>query len=214
MDRGQTAMRYLRDEKGIALATSLLLTLISMIIVMTALYFIAQGTRMSGLQKRYQTALEASYGGLDILAKDVLPQTITGTSLNNIVTAYSQYSGFVVTSPGGATCFADKLKLSPSSWTTNCDMTDILNPKVNPDLKLTLKAEAGRPDYDVYLKIVETMIGNSEKSGGGETLIGHGVTDPGILTPQHHPYVYRIEIQGERQQNQDERAQLSVLYAY
>lgn len=211
-------MSYLKDQRGIALATALLLSLISMIIVITALYFIMQGTRVSGIQKRYQTALEASYGGLDIFGKYVLPNIIVKSftlqdfkdnTLNAALFPSSAPGPFVSTNA----CFDQKLLLTSDKW-TQCTTTNMLDPKANWDLKITLQSEKPQPDYDVYVKIVDTMPGNSDTTGGGEALIGHGVTDPGILTPVHYPYVYRIEIQAERHRNPDERAQLSVLYAY
>lgn len=218
-------METLRDQRGIALVTAVLLSLISLIIVLTAIYFIAQATRISGIQKRYQTALEASHGGVDIIAKNVLPSTI-----QNALTGGTE--GFTIgkfkddhlllfpsSAPGpyvsSDACFTQKMTLTSNNW-TQCTTTDLLNPKASWDMKLTLKGTAPQPDYDVYVKVVDTLLGNSVPGpgAGGTGLIGQGVVESGVMTPQHMPYVYRIEIQGERQQNPDERAQLSVLYAF
>ncbi len=67
--------------------------------------------------------------------------------------------------------------------------------------------------YTIYSKIVETYVGNSDVSG--LQLEGAGVAEatPGI-TPPHLPYLYRLEIQGERSQASSAQANIEVLYAY
>jgi len=66
----------------------------------------------------------------------------------------------------------------------------------------------------VYIRITDTIQGNSNT--GGVMLEGTGVAESssGIITPQHFPYTYSIDVQGERQLSPSERVQLEVLYAY
>jgi hypothetical protein len=46
-------------------------------------------------------------------------------------------------------------------------------------------------------------------------LEGSGVAESSsLLTPQHFPYIYRMEVQGERQDNSTAKANIEVLYAY
>jgi len=56
------------------------------------------------------------------------------------------------------------------------------------------------------------IAGNSDVSSF--VLEGGGTTEPGAVTVPHYPYVYRLEVQGEREQNATEKANLSVMYAY
>ncbi len=54
-------------QKGIALATVLVLTAISLSIVASLVYLVTQGTRFSGFHKRYATAHEAGTGGAELI---------------------------------------------------------------------------------------------------------------------------------------------------
>ena len=73
-------MKLLCNQKGIALVTSLMLTLISLTLVMFLMYMITSSVKLSGANKRYKTALEASYGGVDIVANEVMPQLFSNMS--------------------------------------------------------------------------------------------------------------------------------------
>ena len=206
-------MEYFKNQKGIALVTALLITLISLAIIMAVIYFVTQGTKISSLEKRYQTALDASYGGVEIITKDIIPQTIGGTALSSLVSSFpATYQGMISRQVTDA-CFTDKMTKSTSNWATGCSTT-ITDVKATYDFKVTLSGIAPQPNFTVYAKVVDTVKGNTDTSG--LVLEGTGVAESGsgIVTPQHFPYTYRVEIQGERQTNPDERANLSALYAY
>jgi len=66
-------VKFLTNEKGIALVTSLMLTLLTLTISMVMLYMVLQSTRMSGAHKRYKNSLDAAVGGADIVTMDALP---------------------------------------------------------------------------------------------------------------------------------------------
>src|SRR4030042_6763671 len=59
-------MKLLRNEKGITLVIVLILSLVALSIISSLIFMITTGTQLSGLQKRYKTALEAGMGGADI----------------------------------------------------------------------------------------------------------------------------------------------------
>ena len=65
---------FIQQEKGVALVTSLIMTLISLTIVMSVMYMITQSIVQTGTIKRYKTALEASYGGTDLIMKEFVPK--------------------------------------------------------------------------------------------------------------------------------------------
>jgi hypothetical protein len=65
----------------------------------------------------------------------------------------------------------------------------------------------------VYTKIVDTVPGNSDLSGLQLEGAGVAETSP-LVKPLQIPYIYRIEIQGERKNNPTAQANLEVLYAY
>jgi len=207
MGQGARDMGH-KNEKGIALVTALLLTLIGLAIILAAVYFVIQGTKMSGFQKKYATALEASHGGVEIVTNEIIPKTIGGTALSSL----GNYSNMLYANPANDSCFTAKLTTATNLWNPSCSST--LNAYPNPDITLTLNGVPPQPNLTVYVKIVDTVPGNTDTSG--ISLLGGGVVDAqsGIITPQHFPYMYRVEVQGQRQTNPDEKANLSVVYAY
>ena len=67
--------------------------------------------------------------------------------------------------------------------------------------------------YTIYSKIVETALGNTDLSG--LQLEGAGVAEATSgITPQHFPYMYRLELQGEQTVASSAQANIEVLYAY
>lgn len=203
-------MGFLLDNKGIALVTSLMLTLISLTIVMALLLMITQGTRISALNKKYKTAIEASYGGAEILTKEIMPFVMLNYSSVNLRSDLQTKFSAVNLNVNSVDCLQKKLTKATSAWPSAC--TNIPNPKQSPDITYTMVATAGNP-FVVYSKIVDTVVGNSDI--GGLTLEGAGVAESSsVLTPQHFPYIYRVELQGERQSNAGAQANIEVLYAY
>ncbi|HAM51286.1 MAG TPA: hypothetical protein DCP92_11590 [Nitrospiraceae bacterium] len=69
-------------------------------------------------------------------------------------------------------------------------------------------------NFIVYAKIVDTAVGNTSTTG--LDLQGSGVVEAGsgMISPPQVPFMYRIEFQAQRQNNPDEKSQLSILYAY
>lgn len=204
--------RKLHNNKGVALATALLLTLISLTMVMALLYMVTRGVQTSGQYKRYQTALEASYGGAEMVMKDIVPiimQNYSSSTLKSTVEG-SFPDGLQVKVESDQACLQKKLTSRVEDWPSGC--SNAATAKASPDLSFLLQASQGSP-FVVYSKIVDTIVGNSDTSG--LQLEGAGVAESStVLKPRHIPYVYRVEIQGERRDNPTARAGLSVLYAY
>lgn len=204
-------MNVLQSRNGIALVTSLMLTLISMTIVMALMYMITQGTQVSGQYKRYKTALDATYAGPEIYMKDVFPMILrnysSATLVTDVTNAFSGVSLQVNTTPS---CLQSKLTKATANWPTGCDSSPFA--AKNPDMNITLQASTGNP-FTVYSKIIDTSVGNTDVSG--LQLEGAGVAEgSSVITPQHFPYIYRVEVQGQRQNNPTAQANIEVLYAY
>lgn len=203
--------RFIQQQDGMALVTSLVMTMISLTIVMAVMYMITQNFERTGSFKRYKTALEASYGGTDIIMKEIVPEVLknyaSGTLISDMETAYGAISLNVSVT---AACLQDKLTKGTASWATSCSQTP--SPKAVPDMTFQLQATGGQP-YTIYTKIIDTINGNTDVSG--LQLEGAGVAESlAVITPQHIPYVYRLEVQAERSANATEQANMSVLYAY
>lgn len=212
------------NEDGIALVTSLMLTMITLIIILSLLYMVTSGIQNSGANKRYKTVLEASYGGANIMMKDLIPLimqnsgALPATFASAIQNAYQNQNvnvGAAVVWPANMTqwqtCMQQKLATAPP-WPACGLSSSTLNPTSSPDFQLNLPGTSGAT-FTVYSKIVDTVQGNTDTSG--VNLQGSGVTESSsYITPQHNPYIYRIEVQAERQQNPLEKSELSVLYGY
>jgi hypothetical protein len=100
--------------------------------------------------------------------------------------------------------------------------------KTNADLSFLLKGSSAGTNYKVYAKIVDTsagntdvasanMLNNSDLTGlvaaSGSSYSRTGGTGS-IVTMQHIPFVYRLEVQGEKEVNPSDKANVTVLYAY
>jgi Tfp pilus assembly protein PilX len=200
-------MIYVRNQRGVALITALMFTLICLTIIMGMMYLLTRGIQSSASNKRYKTALEASYGGAEIALKEVIPQVFQGYSSSQLQSTF----GGVNLQAGSNTCLNDKLNHSSGAWSLSCSKT--LDAKTSPDFTMQLQAQGSQP-YNIYTKIVDTVAGNSDTSG--LQLEGSGVAESSsLITPQHFPYLYRVEVQAERATaNAQEKAVLSVQYAY
>jgi hypothetical protein len=203
--------KLLQNEEGIALVTALMLTLISMAIILALFYMMTLGIRASGAQKRYKTSLEASHGGAELSLKEIVPTIMRNYSSATLVAQMqADYAGIGLQVNTSQACLQAKLSRSSQSWPAACSRS--LAPKQSPDLSFTLQAATGDP-FTVYTKIVDTVKGNTDVSG--LQLEGGGVAESSpVLTPQHYPYIYRLEVQGERSSNATEQANISALYAY
>ncbi len=204
-------MIFMQNNRGIALVTSLMLTLISLIMIISLLYIVTHSITQSGQQKRYKTALDASYGGSEILVKDIFPivmQNYSSTSL--ISTVESSFGTVNLQVLATQECLQKKLTQPTAQWPSSC--SNISEAKKVPDMSFTLQASSGNP-FIVYSKIVDTINGNTDTSG--LQLEGSGVSESSsLITPQHFPFIYRLEVQGERQNNPSAQANIEVLYAY
>ncbi|MDD2852799.1 MAG: hypothetical protein PHY09_12990 [Desulfuromonadaceae bacterium] len=219
-------MKLLHNQKGIALVTSLMLTLISLTIVMFLMYMITSSVKLSGANKSYKTSLEASYGGVDLIVKDVMPQLFSNlASPADAITAGNFGTAFnfqASSDASAAACLQKKLTSSSPAWEAQCSSS--ASPIVAPDMTVTLNSTSSNP-YTVYTKIVDTVcsdkrpypVGNctgSDLSGvyldGGSGVAG-GSSDVAV---QPKPAIYRIEVTAEKSNNPQEKSNLSVLYAY
>jgi hypothetical protein len=212
------------SEKGLALVTVLVLSLICLTIISTLLYMVIQGTKFSGFYKRYETAREAALGGA-ALGSDLIMQRgeLIVPGLINMASTCdcgdpddpndNEYGGV-------PSCICDKLCdtaiVYPGpvlNW-VNCGPVDIsLDPATNPDIQFTLTGL--NTTYLVSAKIVDVVRGNTNLSG--EALGGTGVVASTSTTIQSVlvPYMYRVEILAEDVTGDTlERARFSALYAF
>lgn len=215
-------MRCLKNEKGVALVTALLLTLLSLAICMTLLYYITQHMATSAASKRYKTFLEAGHGGVQVFAKDVIPRIFEGYSSSRLVKEFEQINLAV---PISNACLKQKLYKNTLDWSSCGPSSTDLEAQSSPDITFHLKGLPAQPGYIINSKIIDTSVGNTDTSNGvGKAGSGkEHLLDPvgvaynpnaGQINVKHIPFVYRIEVESNSEKNAKEKARLSVLYAY
>jgi hypothetical protein len=207
-------MAMLRDEKGAALVTALMLTMLALVISMTLLYSVMTGTRISASQKRYRSALAAAHGGVELLTQEIIPQlfqpAMTETTLvgafKSIDIALPQYG-----------CLQQKLDHFTAEWGGACSAAQSsADPEQSPDVTFRLRSTGTDGGFRISTKIVDTIPGNSDKGGLDYLDTGMSVTGKDeVVHPQHVPSIYSLSVQGVRDAaGSREKARLSVLYAY
>ncbi len=215
-------MKSFRNERGVALMLALMLSFISLAIIAAVVYLVTQGTTISGIQKRYQTAQESAKGGVELVTKEIIERTVGSGDLSAEKTSIqTDYSLVSLAFPATTTtaCLQQKLLLSTqirgvNKW-TNCNPGNMtLDPKDSPDVTFQLSGLTPEQSFSVFAKIVDTVGGNTDTSGLGLEGLGVVESGSGMVTPKHDPFMYRVEVQSERTANPDERANISVLYAY
>ncbi len=205
-------MKILNNEKGIALVTALLLTLISLGMVMALLYMVLQQTKMSGAHKRYKSSLEAAHGGVQLITKELFPLMFGAES--DLTTTIKNDFTSIGLDLASNNCLQQKLLSVPSGWTACGVNSTTDDPKTDWDMTFRLQGTNG-PGFNVFAKIVDTQPGNTDPSGFDLLDSGAGVTGSSSgVSPKHMPALYRVETQGESAANPKEKALLSVLYAY
>ena len=206
-------MKILGSEKGVALVTSLLLTLLSLAITMALLSFIIAGTRMSAAQKRYSNSLSAAYGGVEVTTRDLIPKIFMGYTSSVLTSSFSTINLAVQSSNA---CLRQKLFLPTSKWSTAIcgNSATTQSAAIATDFRFTLAGLTAATNFNLYAKIVDTVPGNSDPSGVD--------LDPGMavagsssgISPMHLPSMITLEVEGTQGANAQEKADLSVLYAY
>jgi len=221
----------LRNEKGLALVTVLILSLIALAIISTLIFMVTQGTKVSGFYKRYATSLDAGYGGAEIVTALVNNRgqlDITGLGVNfptQCVCGFdSDPTDEVYVLPSPDTCLCRKLCIPPYkndgtyNWgvagTGACPADGAsMDAVVSPDMQFNLSGIG--TDYQVSAKIVDTTLGVSDMSGE-QLSCGSGTGYPCEgFHGEPTPYLYRIEVDTRSNAaNLKEKSRLSILYAF
>jgi hypothetical protein len=191
-------MKTLRNEKGFALAFVLILAVIALGMTLAMLVMVGRGSFLSGQQKRFRTAVEASRGGAEAMMQLISGGGSLGTPYTNRFPAVLPDN--VITT---------KLEKKTGDWGVGLDNSITIDPgnASTYDLRIDLGS------YRVYSKIVDTVEGNSS---AGEVLLKSGVVSSGAgeVTVVNVPYLYTIEVLSQSASNPSDRSKLSVLYQY
>lgn len=207
-------MRTLRSEKGAALVTALMLTVLSLVIAMTLLYTVITATKVSASQKRYRSSLAAAHGAAELFAKEIIPEIFhAGDSATPLESRFSMVS-LKLPQYG---CLREKLSLPTAAWSDSCKAQATADPEQFPDATFVLRSDRVYDQgFRVASKIIDSVPGNSDVGGIDYLDAGGGVTArEETIHPQHVPGIYSISVQGVKEGGEGrEKARLSVLYAY
>ncbi|WP_246043762.1 pilus assembly protein PilX [Geomonas edaphica] len=192
--------------------TALMLTALSLVIAVALLTMITAGTQVSASQKRYHSSLSAARGAVDLFTQELMPRLFQPET--TIVDLEREFSGIELHVKLDA-CLRQKLTLSPGSWTA-CSAAQASNdPAAAPDVSFRLAGLPAARGFTVTTKIVDTVPGNTDRSGYDLLDAGGAVAaQDEVVRPQHVPAMYHLGVQGSREGQTRERARLSVLYAY
>lgn len=225
-------MKTLQNNKGVALVTSLMFTMLALVITMSLLYIVTLSTRSSGAMKRYRTVTEAAYGGTDIVLKDLIKASMGYADYvkDNPTKTFTEYmtanSLGSLNSPTVSDCLYTKLTTPKNQWPSACSNVTS-NIKDKNDLSFKLNAATGKP-FTVYSRVVDdmghkvsvyesgmakvkTIAGNTDLSKGDSD--ASAVIEGGAVYVPHLPYIYSVEVQAESPTT-PEKTKLLVQYAY
>jgi len=213
------------NEKGIALVMVLILAMISLAIVSAMLFMVTQGTIISGAQKFYRTAEEASVGAAELSTEYIENRGVftllevgfnSGCNCGNPAT----FNDNIDNISGVRSDRCDKMCNPTANWQNGAPATNnqtALDPTNTPDFQFVLGVPPAT--FTVFTKIVDTIKGETELGGlvtGGGSLGGGGVvsSNTGVIPGAQIPYLYRLEVQAQATANPRELSRISVLYAY
>jgi len=228
--KGGYQTSIVRNEKGLALVMILILSAIALAIMAGLIYMITSSTQISGMQKRYKTALEAGVGGADVTYQFI---SLRGDSIDtaSLISIFHPINPRITTAGGvsgpggcsgtdisGSTFYGleAKLKTPSTSWSSACDKDNMsITPGTTTsyDMRFDLGSSLYPPTYRVYAKIVSTVEGNSAVDRGllGAGVVGSGSGEVKVMSV---PYLYTVEMDAQNLANPSERAKLSILYQY
>jgi len=203
------------SEAGAALLMVLILTAISLAFTAALIFMVTTGAQVTGGQKRFETALEAGKGGLDVMEQMVEARGDPNIPLTNFALP-AEFSTAI-------NCLAEKLN-KPTyntdgtlNWNPLCETSLAIDSTDNTTYDMFFDLGENPLDpatlYSVYAKIVDTVDGNSGPSSG---LVKTGVvlTNSGEVTVMSVPYLYTVELLAQNNLNPVERARLSTLHLY
>jgi len=223
------------NNKGFALITSLMFTVLSLVLTMTLLYMVMSGIKTSAAMKNYRSATDAAYGGLDVIVKDIINNSRSSafnSTQSEFNTAITNYISGIAGASISTNCLQIKLTTPKKSWPSACTDVTLQANASNNDIRFNLNSTNGTSPFNIYSKIVDSreyVIQDYDPttgqkitytSTGNTDLSGISLDSGGVLTTKNkntipsNPYVYRIEIQAERPAPSIEKSQLSVLYVY
>lgn len=199
------------NNRGVALLTALMMTVIMLSIILGVMYLIEQNIKGSAAHKTYRNVVEASYGGADLVAREIIPQLFNNVSTSILTGSLGSSAKAQFAS---SACLHNKLENATANWAASGpECNSGINPRLNPDMSFVLSGVDGK-GFIVNTKIIDTSPGVPYTTGDSQ-LVGGGVAESSAgSTLKLEHYVYRIEVSGESEVRPAEKSNISVLYEY
>jgi len=151
---------YAIDSRGMALVTTILLSLAGLAVATALIYFITQSVAMSGAGKRYATASEAADGAVEVMKDSInlvlmgepvttLPLSDPDNCLATGITQTEQSCTASLTLPG-ANLFA--------GWRANVTVTRLYSSAI-PGSRIEFARAGGAPATAAYFRINTVVTG-------------------------------------------------------
>ena len=120
-------MKFLQRNNGMALITALMFTMLTLVITMALLYMVTAGARTSGALKRYKTATDATYGGSELLTREIIGKALEfsnfSTGGNPFTTYFPAKMGALTLLPeSNLSCLHMRLTTPRRFWTPACSV--------------------------------------------------------------------------------------------
>lgn len=200
----------LRNERGMALVMALVLGVVGMLMLASVLYMVKTGTDTGSSQRYSEQASTSAHGVMTLVTREIIQNALAGAPLSGMGATYNQ-ANMTLALGAGSTNATFTSKLTTSGWIGN----GIGYPGTDPDAIITLTFPGVSPDIVVNATLRATSRGNSGTSTN--VLVGGGVVSSGggsVITPEHVPYMYHVDIQAQSATSSGENARLSGIYAY
>lgn len=213
----------LKSEQGAVLLVVIILSTIALAVMTTVLYIVTVGSQMTGMEKRYRTALEAGFGGWDV-TRQIIEFQNDSAAVDDYKDELNTYNMNIISTTSTTcanatgtiyTAMSAKIMTSTKDWNNSCDRSTQINPATPNTYDLSFElGSLGTPNrYKVFAKIVHTQQGNTA-SGYAEVKTPSGTTSTGGLETMEVPSSYAVEIDSQNSTNPNERAKLSILYQF
>ncbi len=156
-------MKLLKNERGIALATALLMSLVIMLMVVGTYYFTSQATKISGLGKAYATADEAAAGAVDIV-KDSINSAFNAGGISSLFPSGNNFTTALYNT--GTVC--NTSVTLPSSlggqFTANITLERLFSRSIPGSRLEFARAAGGAPGTAIYYRITARVTGPNDTS--------------------------------------------------
>ena len=187
-------MRRVKNERGMALAMVLVFSVICLAVMAALIYMVTSGTKLSGGQKRYYSAVEAAKGGADIVY-----QAIGAAAGDDTATIISSIGNFLKDTGQDTYLLSPSTSASPTVTPATCTGT---SSALNGSLPFTgfatkLKTSSKKPDgsanWSSNCNWGSIAINPSDNSTYDMQFVFQGSSFPGFTTPTYGVYAKIVD---------------------